>query len=154
MSEGLVRRLGPFADFLGAAALSDTELVNAANVGRECGVSASTAREYFQILIDTLLARWLPAYVKRPKRRVVLAPKFYFADVGVVNVLARRGHLEPGSELFGRSTNPGHAIGTWSAASPGCVRPRTGLSFFPVKRSSNGSGLASSLEPRGQKGQE
>lgn len=32
---------------------------------------------------------------------MIQTPKFYFADVGVVNHLARRGKLEPGSELFG-----------------------------------------------------
>ena len=42
-------------------------------------------------------------YRRRPKRRVIGAPKFYFADVGVVNHLARRGRLEPGSELFGKA---------------------------------------------------
>lgn len=57
----------------------------------------------FEILVDTLLARFLPAYTRRPKRRVIQTPKCYFADVGVVNVLARRGRLEPGSELFGKA---------------------------------------------------
>lgn len=51
----------------------------------------------------TLLGRWLPAYQRRPKRRIVTAPKFYFADVGIVNHLARRGTLEPKSELFGKA---------------------------------------------------
>jgi predicted AAA+ superfamily ATPase len=45
----------------------------------------------------------LPAYTKRPKRRVIAAPKFYFSDVGVVNVLARRGAVARGSELFGKA---------------------------------------------------
>jgi predicted AAA+ superfamily ATPase len=102
-AEGLVRNLPAFAGFLQAAALTDGELVNFANLARECGVSKPTARDYFQILVDTLLGRFLPAYVKRPKRRVIQAPKFYFADVGVVNQLARRGRLEPGTELFGKA---------------------------------------------------
>jgi predicted AAA+ superfamily ATPase len=102
-TEGLVRNLPAFADFLAAAALSDAEIVNSANIARECGVSAPAVREYFQILVDTLLGRYLPAYTKRPKRRVIRAPKFYFADVGVVNVLARRGRIEPRSELFGKA---------------------------------------------------
>ena len=54
-------------------------------------------------LVDTLLGRFLPAYTKRPKRRIVQSPKFYFADVGVVNHLAKRGALRPGSELFGKA---------------------------------------------------
>ena len=31
------------------------------------------------------------------------APKFYFVDVGVVNRLAKRGELLPGSELYGKA---------------------------------------------------
>jgi len=34
---------------------------------------------------------------------VIQAPKVYFGDVGVVNLLARRGPLQPGSELFGKA---------------------------------------------------
>jgi predicted AAA+ superfamily ATPase len=58
---------------------------------------------YFQILEDTLLGRFLSAFRKRAKRRQISAPKFYFFDVGIVNHLARRGALVPGSELFGRA---------------------------------------------------
>ena len=60
-------------------------------------------RGYFEILADTLLGRYLPAYVRKPKRRTFQAPKFHFADLGVVNFLARRGRVEPGSELFGKA---------------------------------------------------
>lgn len=102
-AEGLVRKLPLFSEFLNVAALSDTEVVNYSTVGRECSASPHTARNYFQILEDTLLGRWLPAYRKRPKRRVQQSPKFYFSDVGVVNFLTRRGRLEVGSELFGKA---------------------------------------------------
>jgi len=102
-AEALVRNLPAFSHFLSSAALSDTELINYASIARECGVSEPTVKEYFQILIDTLLARFLEAYRKRPKRRVIQSPKFYFADVGVVNYLAKRGKLLPGSELFGKA---------------------------------------------------
>ena len=66
-------------------------------------MSSHTAKSHFQILEDTLLGRWLPAYRKRAKRRLIGAPKFYFADVGVVNVLAMRARLERGSELYGKA---------------------------------------------------
>lgn len=102
-AEGLVRNLPAFSDFLDIAALSDGGLINYSTIGRECGVSGHTARSYFEILVDTLLGRWLPAWRRRPKRRVIQAPKFYFHDVGVVNQLARRGHLERGSELYGKA---------------------------------------------------
>lgn len=102
-AEGLLRNLPVFSEFLDAAALSDGALVNFSSFARECGVSSNTVKGYFQILVDTLLGGWLPAFRKRPKRRVIGAPKFYFSDVGVVNFLARRGPLERGSELFGKA---------------------------------------------------
>jgi len=103
MAEGLVRHLPPFSTFLNAAALTDTEQVNFTSIARELGVSRETVRGYFEILCDTLIARMLPPYRKRPKRRLSLAEKFYFHDVGVVNFLARRGTVQPGSELFGKA---------------------------------------------------
>ena len=102
-AESLVRNLPIFSDFLDAAALCDGEIVNFSNIARECGVSSHTTKSHFRILEDTLLGRWLPSYRKRPKRRVIGAPKFYFVDVGVVNSLARRGELLPGSELYGKA---------------------------------------------------
>lgn len=102
-AEGLVRNLPAFANFLAVAALSDTEIQNQLNIARECGVSAPTVRGHFEILVDNLLGRFVPAYTKRPKRRVIQAPKFYFADVGMVNTLAKRGRLQPGTELFGKA---------------------------------------------------
>lgn len=102
-AEGLVRNLPVFSEFLNVAVLSDAELVNFSTIARDCGVSSHTIKGYFQILEDTLLGRWLPAYTKRPKRRVIAAPKFYFADVGIVNYLAKRGELRPGAELYGKA---------------------------------------------------
>jgi uncharacterized protein len=102
-AEALVRNLPVFSRFLELASLSDTELVNFSTIARDCGVSAPTVKGYFEILEDTLLGRWLPAYTKRPKRRVIGAPKFYFADAGVVNHLARRGTLQRGAELYGKA---------------------------------------------------
>ena len=102
-AEGLVRNLPVYSNFLNMAALSDTEVVNFSTIARDCGISSQTIRQYFQILEDTLLGNWLPAYRKRPKRRVAVSPKFYFSDIGVVNFLAKRGKLEQGSELYGKA---------------------------------------------------
>ena len=102
-AEGLVRRLPVFARFLDAAAFSDGDNVNYTNIASGCGVSNNTVKGYFEILEDTLLGTWLPAYRRRAKRRTVKSPKFYFADVGVVNRLARRGALIAGSEQYGKA---------------------------------------------------
>ena len=95
-------RPSSFSGFLDAAALSDGEMVSFSNIARECGVSSPTAKAYFEILVDTLLGRWLSAYRRRRKRRLIRAPKFYFADVGVVNRLTRRGELAPARSSTGR----------------------------------------------------
>ncbi len=101
--EGLTRNLPVFSDFLRVTAIGDTEIVNLSNIARECGVSVSTVRDHYGILIDTMIGAFLPAYTQRPKRRIIQAPKFYFRDVAVVNHLAKRGKIEPGSELFGKA---------------------------------------------------
>ncbi|MBI5554831.1 MAG: DUF4143 domain-containing protein [Elusimicrobia bacterium] len=88
------KRLPSCARFLEAAAFSNGEMVNFQNIATECGVSSPTIKEYFQILEDTLIARFLPSFQKRPKRRVILAPKFYFFDVAIANYLTRRKNIE------------------------------------------------------------
>lgn len=101
LAEALTRSLPTFQRFLDVAALCNRQIVNYSSVAREVGVSANTVRAYFEVLVDTLLATWLPAWRKRPKRRVIESPRFYFFDVGLVNDLARRRTLEPGSAAFG-----------------------------------------------------
>ncbi len=102
-AEGLVRNLPAFSNFLQVAALSDGEQVNYSTIARDVGVASPTVKEYFSILTDTLLGHELPAFTRRPKRRIKLAPKFYFDDVGVVNHLARRVNLEPKQMNFGKA---------------------------------------------------
>ncbi|MEK7766420.1 MAG: AAA family ATPase, partial [bacterium] len=92
-AEALTRNLSAFSRFLEAAAFSNGEIVNYRNIASECGVSAPTVKQYFNILEDTLLARFVPVYRARPKRRVIQAPRFYFFDVGVANVLLKRGPI-------------------------------------------------------------
>ena len=103
MAEALTRNIPAFSRFLEVAALSNGEIINYSNIASECGVSGPTVKEYYQILVDTLIGRYLPAFRKRAKRRVIEAPKFYFFDLAPVIHLTRRGHVEPGSELFGRA---------------------------------------------------
>lgn len=102
-AEGLVRNLTAFSDFLNMAAFSDTEVLNFNSFARDLGVSAHTAKEYFNILTDTLIAWYLPLYRERPKRKAAASTKFYFGDVGIVNYLNKRGRIEAGSELFGKA---------------------------------------------------
>lgn len=116
-AEALVRNVPAFSSFLNVAGLCDAELVNFSNVARETGVSSTTIKSYFDILVDTLIGRFLPGYTKRPKRRVIAAPKFYFSDVAVAGHLARRGTVERGGELYGKAFENWlfHELVAWSA---------------------------------------
>ncbi len=101
VAEAKIRNVQAFSQFLRAAAFSNAEQVNYSNIASDCGVSHNTIREYFQILEDTLIGRFVPVYQKKPKRKVIQSPKFYFFDLGIPNNLLKRGIIEPGTEAFG-----------------------------------------------------
>lgn len=101
MAESIVRNLPSFSRFLEAAALTSGEMVVYNNIANDCGVSAKTVKEYFSILVDTMLGYYVPAYSKTVKRKLIQAPRFYLFDVGVTNYLLKRGHLENGSPEYG-----------------------------------------------------
>lgn len=87
-AEGLVRNLGSFARFLDVAALAAGQTTNVSALSRDAGVSRETARGYFEILTDTLIGDWLPAYRPRAKVKEVAQPKFYWFDAGVLHAAA------------------------------------------------------------------
>ncbi len=103
-AEGLTRNISAFSRFFEAMGFSHGELLNHANIARDCGVDAKTVKEYFQILCDTLLGQLVLPYKKRQERQVISkAPKFYLFDVGVAGALTKRRIAEPRGELFGRA---------------------------------------------------
>ncbi len=109
VAEARIRNIGAFSQFLRAAAFSNGEMVNYSNIGSDCGVSHNTVREYFQILEDTLVGRFIPSFQKRPKRKVIHAPRFYYFDLGIANRLLGRGPIEAGTEAMGSAFE--HFIG-------------------------------------------
>ena len=67
-------------------------------------MDAKTVREYFQILVDTLLGTMLLPFKKRQSRQVIgKAPKFYLFDVGIAGFLAGRRIPEAKGEYFGQA---------------------------------------------------
>jgi predicted AAA+ superfamily ATPase len=87
-AEGLVRDLGAFSRFLEVASLAAGQTTNVSGLARDAGVSRETARGYFDVLIDTLIGHWLPAYRPRAKVKEVALPKFYWFDPGVLHAAA------------------------------------------------------------------
>lgn len=102
-SESLVRNLSTFNRFLEVAALTNGEIVNYRNIAQDCGIDAKTVKEYFSILVETLIGYMVPAFTKTVKRRLLQSPRFYFFDVAIPNYLLNKYNLEPGSEDFGHS---------------------------------------------------
>jgi predicted AAA+ superfamily ATPase len=89
--ESLVRNLSGFARFLDAMALTHGEMTNFVNISRDCGVDAKTVKQYYDILVDTLVGYRLDPFHKLGKRGVITSTsKFYLFDVGVAGFLQRR----------------------------------------------------------------
>lgn len=90
-AEGLVRNLPAFARFLESIRFSHGEMVNFSNIARECSIDPKTVKEYFQILVDTLLGYFIYPYRKKIKREIISdTPKFYLFDVGVANKILKQ----------------------------------------------------------------
>jgi len=103
VAESIVRRLDSFTRFLSVAAMSDADVVNYTNIAQDCGISAKSVKEYFSILEETLLGYMIPAFSRGGKRRVVMAPKFYYFDVGIPNYLLGRLRLQRGTAAYGHA---------------------------------------------------
>ena len=88
-AEGLSRNLPAFTRFLEAAGFSHGELVNYKNVAKDCAINAKTAKEYFQILEDTLVASLIYPFSRSTisRKDMYHTPKFYFFDSGVASFL-------------------------------------------------------------------
>ncbi len=86
--EALAKNLDSFVRFLKVAAIMNGQVVNMSTLARDSGVARSSVQGYFGVLVDTLVADFLPAW--QPKARVKEAhhPKFYMFDTGVVRSIS------------------------------------------------------------------
>lgn len=103
LAEGLIRKLPPFSRFLKMAALSNGGQLNFAKIGNDTQVAASTIREYYSILEDTLVGFLLEPWAGSRKRKAVQTAKFYFFDTGVTHTLAGTKQVDRNSNLYGSS---------------------------------------------------
>jgi predicted AAA+ superfamily ATPase len=89
-SEALTRNLGGFARFLEVAARQNGQVTNVSNIARDALVARQTVQGFFEILIDTLMGYWLPAWKLKRATKQIAHPKFYFFDPGVSRALSER----------------------------------------------------------------
>jgi len=102
------RKLDSFQVFLESAAIRDGNKINYTSIAKECNVDVKTVQGYYAILSDTLFGYWLPPYARTANGRKPASDKFYFADVGVVNFLAKQGQL-----IESRSVDFSQAFENW-----------------------------------------
>lgn len=102
--EGLTRNVAAFSRFFDAMSFCHGDLLNFSNIARDCGIDSKTVREYFQILVDTLLGVFVEPFGRRRSRAVITrAPKFYLFDVGVAGHLTGRRLERAQGPEFGRA---------------------------------------------------
>jgi len=103
-AEGLTRNIPAFSRFFDAFGYSHGELTNYTNIASDCGVDSKTVKEYYQILVDTLLAVRVDPFKMRQTRQIITkAPKYYFFDVGVAGYITKRYLEEEKGEQFGKA---------------------------------------------------
>ncbi len=119
-----VRDLGQFQRFIRMCAARSGQLLNLNALGADCGISATTAREWVSVLETSYLVTRLLPHHRNFGKRLVKTPKLYFLDVGLLAWLlgirdeqslqthAARGALFETwvvTELIKRSFNAGHS---------------------------------------------
>lgn len=100
-AEALTRSVGAFSRFLEIAARQNGQVTNVSAISRDAAVSRSTVQNYLEILIDTLIGTWLPAWKLKRATKQVAHPKFYLFDCGVARALSGRIAYPPSREERG-----------------------------------------------------
>ena len=100
-AEALTRNVGAFARFLEVAARQNGQVTNIANIARDAAVGRSTVQNYFDILVDTLIGYWVPAWKLKTATKQVKHPKFFLFDTGVARTLSGRLPYPPTQEELG-----------------------------------------------------
>jgi predicted AAA+ superfamily ATPase len=88
--EAAVRSLESVTRFLEVAALANGQVTNVSGIARDAGVARPTVQGYFDVLVDTLVGFWLPAWRPRARIKEIAHPKFYLFDPGVVRAMSGR----------------------------------------------------------------
>lgn len=95
-AEALVRNIGAFNNFLKLAALESGSISNFHKLSQDVGVSNPTISEYYQILVDCLVAERVEALSQsRTRKKLIKSPKFLMYDLGVRRIAAGEGQDIP-----------------------------------------------------------
>lgn len=103
-AEGYVRNIPAFSRFLDRTVFSYGEMLNYSNISRDIGIDLKTVKEYYQILVDTLIGYLIYPYNKKVNRDIIAhTPKFYFFDIGVANRISKQQFSEVSGSSAGKA---------------------------------------------------
>lgn len=102
-AEQVVRKLEPFRDFLAVAAQQNGKVINHHRIAKEVGTDNKVIKSYFQILEDTWMGFYIPAYHASIRKAQRQQPKFFFFDLGVKRALEETLDMipKPGTSYYG-----------------------------------------------------
>lgn len=108
-AEQWVRKLEPFRKFLILAAQMNGKIINNSLIARDIGVDDMTIKSYFEILEDTYIGFYLPAFNRSLRKQFRHNPKFYLFDPGIKRALERTMQIS----LLSQTSAFGEAFEHW-----------------------------------------
>lgn len=89
-----IQDLGQFQRFLILLASRAGQLFNLNEIGKECGVSQTTTKDWLTLLQATSIIHLLEPYARNLAKRVIKSPKVFFVDTGLLCYLLRIGSVQ------------------------------------------------------------
>jgi len=101
-----------FLRFMTACAARTGGLVNYAELAKDAGVSAPTAKQWLSILLTSGIITLVEPYFNNALKRIVKSPKMYFMDTGLCAYLTRWDS----ADTMEVSAMSGHFFETWAVS--------------------------------------
>ena len=89
-----IHDLGQFQRYLVLLAARAGQLLNLTEIGKECGISQTTAKDWLTLLQATSIVYLLEPYARNITKRIVKSPKLLFVDTGLLCYLLRIENAE------------------------------------------------------------
>jgi len=89
-----IQDLGQFQKYLILLAARAGQLFNLSEIGKECGISQTTAKDWLMLLQATSIVHLLEPYSRNITKRIVKSPKLFFVDTGLLCYLLRIESVE------------------------------------------------------------
>jgi predicted AAA+ superfamily ATPase len=84
-----IHDLSQFQRFIVLLASRAGQLFNLTEIGKECGISQTTAKDWLMLLQATSIIYLLEPYARNITKRVIKSPKIFFIDTGLLCYLLR-----------------------------------------------------------------